>query len=499
MALSSTLPGLCQPEVERRLGYALSPEQSSELSRLVVERSRKLRIEPATYVRRLNAGEREDEALTLAGHFTIGESYFFRDWAQLNLCCELIVNRLREQPTRRPLRVLSAGCSTGEEPYSLLMLLHEQLGSTEAFDVSAIDINRTALVKAERALYSSWSLRETPDRLRDRWFRSEGKEYQLSKEISERVTFTCASLHLPSQPLSPHTYDVILCRNVLMYFTAEKYHEAALRLIDALVPSGHLLLGHAESLRGMGLPVDLIHVADSFCYRKSVHHVLGLSDPLTNLIQTSPQAPTRESSPPGDADRVRAKRRSSGAPAAARSALGIPTPVCSPLAHELAALTTVTPLLESEHFVEALRALEASPETNSPVKQLCLAALLVYTNQFDAAVKKASSLLHVESVAAEAHYALALCHEYAGDWAQATDLARRSTYLDPTFAMPWLHLGILSRKRGDGLAARRELLQARALLSVEPSERLLWFGGGCSRATLLAACERELAATGGST
>jgi chemotaxis protein methyltransferase CheR len=496
MAFSSPLTGLCQPEVERQLGYALSPEQSTELTRLVVERSRKLRVEPSTYIQDLNAGEREDEALVLAGHFTIGESYFFRDRAQLNLCCELIVKQLRDQTLRRPIKVLSAGCSTGEEPYSLIMLLREQMGSTEWLEVSAIDINRSALDKARKGRYSTWSLRETPDSTRDRWFRSDGRDYQLSPEITQHVTFGCASLNTPSQAVARSTYDVILCRNVLMYFTAEKYHAAALRLIDALVPSGHLLLGHAESLRGLGLPVDLVNLSDSFCYRKSVQRLVGNSDPLTNLLQTSPVTPAYTAAPPlADSEKPDEARRGEAAPIS----VTLQSTSASPLVCELAALTSIKPLLESERFVEALQTLEASPQTNSPVKQLCLAVLLVYANRFDAAVTKASALLNVESVAAEAHYALALCHEYSGDWAQATDLARRATYLDPTFAMPWLHLGILSRKRGDNLAARRELLQARALLTVEPPERLLWFGGGCSRSTLLAACQRELAWTGGAT
>lgn len=493
MAVPSALPASCQPEVERHLGYTLSPEQSTELSRLVLDRARKLRVEPRVYVQSLNAGAREDEALHLAGHFTVGESYFFRDWAQLNLCCELIAKRHREKPLQRPIRVLSAGCSTGEEPYSLLVLLAEKLGSSDCVQVSAVDVNSVALARAKRALYSAWSLRETPVHLRERWFRQDGADYHLSPEIAQRVSFSCASLSVPSQTLPRQSYDVILCRNVLMYFTPEKYREAASRLIDALVPSGHLLLGHAESLRGMGLPVDLVHADDSFCYRKSAPQVLGTIDPLTHLLQASPANTAADLAPPS-----RTEARKPDRPDAATSnAFTAQSNHFSLLSCELAALATVTSLLESERFAEALAALEESPETNSPVKQLCRALLLVYTNRFDAARALATSLMNIDAVAAEAHYALALCHEYSGDWAQATDLARRATYLDPTFAMPWLHLGISSRKRGDELSARRELLQARALLTVEPPERLLWFGGGCSRSTLLAACQRELSSNRG--
>lgn len=478
----------CQPEIERHLGCALSPEQAAELSRLVVERARKLRLEPVTYETRISSGELDDEALALAGHFTIGESYFFRDMAQLDVCCQLVLSRLREQ--QRPIKVLSAGCSTGEEPYSLLMLVHEQLGSTSGLDVTAVDINRAALERAKRARYSGWSLRETPEHLQQRWFRRDGRDYVLSPEISSRVTFASASLSVPSQALGRRSYDIILCRNVLMYFTPQMYHDAATRLLDALVPSGHLLLGHAESLRGLGLPAELIEVKDSFCYRKAAPPVFVPSDPLTSLLQAAPVSP---------ATNVTGLEHGVAPPSWTEPAVHVDqTPAASwLLAHELATLHAVTALLESERFTEALQTLEAFPRGDSTVKRLCLALLLVYTNRFEQARAVAESLLNVETIAAEANYTLALCDEHSGDWARAAELARRATYLDPTFAMPWLHLGILSRKRGDGLTARRELLQARALLTVEPPERLIWFGGGCSRATLLAACQRELDATRG--
>ena len=485
-----SLPEPCRTEVERHLGHALSSEQVNVLARLVTERSRRLRLSPNAYARLLREGNTPEEVLTLAGHFTVGESYFFRDTAQLNMCCALISKLLCEATPERPVRVLSAGCSTGEEPYTLLMSLHDQLMVPELLRVTALDINRAALDRAARGRYSSWSLRETPNDVRDRWFRFDGREYHLSTDITARVAFQCGSLIQPGELLPEHGFDVILCRNVLMYFSNDAYRAAARDLVNALVPSGHLLLGHAESLRGLGLPVELVQLGDSFCYRKSTPTVANC-DPLTSLLQSIPPMTSHFG--------TERQGATLGVPlqtALAPHVVTHPVTQSSVLTCELAKLVSVTPLVESERFADALTELETSSCSNPHVRQLCQSLLLVYTNQFDAAVAIATPLSNVEAIAAEAHYTLALCREQACDWESASSFARRATYLNPTFAMAWLHLGILSRKRGDVLAARRELLQARALLTIEPAERLLWFAGGCSRATLEAACERELAATG---
>lgn len=501
MIASQVSIGQCQAEIERQLGFRLSADQAIHLDRLVHERARRSKSEPALYVTQMLLGGSDRELLSLAAEFTVGESFFFRDMAQLHLCCEAIVESARDG---RKVRVLSAGCSTGEEPYSLLMLLSERL-PLERIDMVALDISSGSIQRAQRATYSAWQLRETPERLKARWFAVQGREYCLAPDITQRVKFVQGSLAVTST-LLPEPFDVVLCRNVLMYFSSEQYRLAVQRLMGAMAEGGYLFLGHAENIRGLGLELELVHRADSFCYRKpdgrTVVEPQSVIEPgaslfgdnlLRRLVLSASSAPEQraEAVPELAVDEMSSVHRVT-TPLAV-----LPQPTMSSTS-ELGALRDVNALLGLERYAAALDLLDQQGG-GSPAVRLGRAMLHVYTNQFTRARELALELVDDLNVAAGAHYVLTLCYEYSGEWQAASYHAQRAAYLDPTFAMPRLHLGILSRRQGERLAARRELLQARALLRVELSERLLWFGGGCSRATLLQACERELAATGGRT
>lgn len=497
--------GLCQAEIERQLGFRLSTDQAHQLERLVGERARRSKSDPSSYVTQTLWGDGDNELLSLAAEFTIGESFFFRDLAQLRLCCDAIVESVRDGAK---VRVLSAGCSSGEEPYSLLMLLSERL-PLERVEVVALDISSRSLQHAQRATYSAWQLRETPEHLKAQWFSVRGRDFQLTPEIVGRVQFVQGSLAVTSTPL-PGAFDVVVCRNVLMYFSSEQYRLAVQRLIDSIADRGYLFLGHAENVRGLGLALELVHRSDSFCYRKSAPEAAiqtqlganplerGFGNGELQRSATSAWSRTAEEVSPS-ADEV---RLGCSSPSTLQAVMvppfvvyPVPAAQATSLTGELGALRDVNALLRAERYVAALALLEQG-DIESAVPRLCRAMLLVYTNQFARARDCAFGLIDDNRVAAGAHYALTLCHEFAAEWPEATHHAHRAAYLDPTFAMPRLHLGIASRRKGEGLAARRELLQARALLRVEPAERLLWFGGGCSRATLLQECERELAAVG---
>lgn len=463
-----------QSKIERQLGCALGLEQSTRLPRLIKERSRKLRLSPNDYVADLVEGKLEGETLALAAQFTVGESYFFRDLAQLNGCVAVIGERVRVK-RNRPVRVLSAGSSTGEEPFSLAVLLAEHLGSAADVHIYAIDLNAAAIESARRGRYSPWSLRETPEHLEAKWFSFDGKHYTIAPEIVERVQFTRSSLSVDGPALARHSYDVILCRNVLMYFSPEQYAQATRRLWNALTPDGYLFLGHAESLRGCGIPATTVQLEEGYCYKK------GASDARPS--SSVPPAPARPRLP---------RERDASPPQLEPSKVAPPPALVS----ELATLARLNDFVKAERYSDALAALDTAALPATPATQTARVILLVYTNRFDTARTLAMTLVASPAASAELYYALTLCDEAASNLEQAAEHARRATYLDPTFSLPWLQLGISSRKLKHFGAARRELLQARALLAVDHPERLLWFGGGCSRATLLDACQRELIAMG---
>jgi chemotaxis protein methyltransferase CheR len=156
-------------------------------------------------------------------------------------------------------------------------------------------------------------------------------------------------------------------------------------------------------------------------------------------------------------------------------------------------------LLKSERFGEALDAVHRLPReaATDPEVLLLRATLLTHSGQLAEAEQACRDLLEVDELNAGAHYLLALCREGAGDAEGAIHHDQLAAYLDPGFAMPRLHLGLLARRTGDRSGAGRELTQALDLLRREDGSRLLLFGGGFSREALAALCHAELAACGG--
>lgn len=186
----------------------------------------------------------------LIAALTVRESYFFRDaplFAALEqVLAELIARRRAAGDLR--LALWSAGCAAGEEPYSLAMLVERLLGDPAGWQLTilATDVNAASLEAAAHGTYSAWALRETPAWARARHFRPSGsKRYELSRRIRELVTFAPLNLAVDGYPSS---LDVIVCRNVLMYFTEAARRAAVARLASAVAPGGWLALSPLDSV-----------------------------------------------------------------------------------------------------------------------------------------------------------------------------------------------------------------------------------------------------------
>jgi chemotaxis protein methyltransferase CheR len=434
----------------------------------------------------------------LAEDLTVPETYFFRHIEQFHALQEQVLPaRLRARAATRSLRILSAGCASGEEAYSIAMALHGRLPDAGwSLSIEAIDVNPAMLAKARRARYTAWSLRETPASVQARWFRPEGRELVLDPTIRNAVHFEQRNLHV-DDPLfwRPGSFDVVFCRNVLMYFTPENASAAVNRIASAMAPGGVLFLGHAETLRALSNDFHLLHHHGTFCYQRkgeAGEAEAGRDMPAAGARDASGRA---EPEPTGDwagsiaraAERVRSLT-TPAAPSAAR-------------AHTAASrvsdhLEPALDMLRHERFADALALLRALPAAaqHDPDVLLLRAMLLVHSGDWQAAEETGQRLLALDGFHAGAHYVLALCREGAGDHAGAIDRHQRAIQLDPSFAMPRLHLGLLARRAGDGRTMRRELNHALTLLQREAAPRLLLFGGGFDRRALVDLCRAEIRA-----
>jgi chemotaxis protein methyltransferase CheR len=287
--------------VASRLGLEFPEARRPELERGFLRAWRTAATSsPETYLAALERlPEGSPELRRLAGHLTVGETYFFRDRAcfealEQDVLPALIAARRSEGTLR--LRIWSAGCATGEEPYSLAIvldrLLHDR--SDWALTILATDISPTALEAAGEGRYREWSFRETPSWVRDRYFqRQAAGGFELDAGIRRMITFAPLNLAEDGYPAivtNTSAMDLILCRSVLMYFTREAQREAVARLQRSLVPGGWLLLSPAEASAELLRPLTPVNFPNAIFYRKETAPAVPLP-PSWHAEPTLPEPP----------------------------------------------------------------------------------------------------------------------------------------------------------------------------------------------------------------
>lgn len=261
-------------------GVRLSDDYHARLQRVVALRIRECGVEKVTdYLRILTGSLRETgELLRLVEDVTNTETYFFREEYQLDALAEEILPELVEQrEPRRRLTLWSAGCSSGEEPFTLAMLLKlsplwgRQLHRWE-IRILGTDINRRMIRKAREGLYRASSfkgLEEDQRRsIQGLFFRAEGDSFSVNDELREHVSFLQLNLLDRDGAGLFGEMDVILCRNVLMYFPVEVRLKVLQGFHRKLAVGGYLLLGHSENLLGLETPFEALRVAEALVYRK---------------------------------------------------------------------------------------------------------------------------------------------------------------------------------------------------------------------------------------
>lgn len=471
----------------------------------------------SAYLGYLNASPKGSaEWRALAEQLTVNETFFFRNTENFLALARIVLpERIRAKAQTKQLRILSAGCSSGDEPYSLAIMVREALPDLDAWDVKiiGIDINPAILLKATQARYSEWSLRATSEDLRRRYFRADGADFVLVPEIQKMVSFEERNL-VDEDPLfwKSLACDLVFCRNVLMYFTPETARGVVRRLRQALLPRGFLFLGHAETLRGITPEFHLCHTHDTFYYQQRD----ACDAAATVTWATPPKKPAEDLMPAAiastanwvDVIQQAATRIATLADARARLRDQAEPQVTHPHPGSQPAVTAtqrawdlslVLEAVRQERFADALALIGSLPADSheDPDALLLRAVLLTNHGRLNESEEVCRRLLALDELNAGAHYLMALCSEHAGDAEGATEHGLTAIYLDPSFAMPHLHLGILAKRSGDDATAQHELGQALTLLASEDASRILLFGGGFSRDALLQLCRTQLRAAGG--
>ena len=212
----------------------------------------------------------EDELSAIMDVLTVNETYFFREQNQLKAFSEEILEELRVvNKDKKSLRIWSAGCSTGEEPYTLAMLIHEKnLFNGWDIEIHGSDINQRVLQTARRGVYRKNSFRTTEPYFLSKYFVEEDSAYRIGDAVKKYVNISYLNLLDPFKSRFLGKMDVIFCRNVLIYFDNASRRRVIENFYDRLVDGGYLLLGHAESLINISTAFTLKHLKHDMVYQK---------------------------------------------------------------------------------------------------------------------------------------------------------------------------------------------------------------------------------------
>lgn len=216
-----------------------------------------------------HSSDRSREMPVLLDILMICETSFFRNQPQFELLREIVLPELvskKEKAGSRLIRVWSAGCSTGQEPYSAVIAMLESLPDAESWSIRvfASDLSFTALERAQCGLYRADQVKGMQERQVSKYFRQENGNYVIAEPVKRRVIF---DYHNLKHDNGLRGLDLIFCRNVMIYFDADEQRRLIARFASCLVPGGFLFLGHAESLQGLSSRFAMVHRNKGIAYR----------------------------------------------------------------------------------------------------------------------------------------------------------------------------------------------------------------------------------------
>jgi chemotaxis protein methyltransferase CheR len=221
------------------------------------------------------ATSRHSELVNLLNKITVGETCFFRNQPQLDALRKIVLPKIAEAKSKsavRQIRVWSAGCSTGEEPYTLaMMFMEESLGVLKdfRFEIQATDLNELSLEHAHKGLYSDYSTRNLTPYFRQKYFLSSNDGLQVNPLLQSKVQFSRLNLQDASRMVFMKGMDIIFCCNVLIYFDTNSKRMVIQHFYNSLSTHGYLFLGHSESLYGISDDFHLVHMPSATGYMKS--------------------------------------------------------------------------------------------------------------------------------------------------------------------------------------------------------------------------------------
>jgi chemotaxis protein methyltransferase CheR len=375
-------------------------------------------------------GPAETEALIEA--VTIGETYFFRHREHFDALRDLVLpDLIARNAANRRLRIWCAGCADGSEPYSLSILLRRELAHLLlGWEVSILgtDINRQYLASAREGKFEQWSLRSISEDLRSACFEEKGKQWVIAPAYKAGVSFQSHNLvedGFPPQFNNPSAFDLIICRNVMIYFHPELMRSIVRRFHDCLAPGAWLLVGPSEPNMTCFTSFNAVNAPGVTLYQRPGRSARELAQAVWLPSLPSPVVPSRLIPPP------------------------------------------VVPSSENAEVPAII------PPKNSPIPTLDDLRQRADQGDWENAARCGRALIEFDNLNAQAHFHYALVLEQMGDYAESERSLRRAIYLNRQAVLAHYHLGLLLRSHGDPRQAKRSFNNALSLLAAPPDQKIL--------------------------
>ncbi len=468
-------PGDKQQSLRRGLAEALQASSCASLN----EYYELLRCSPS----------RSSEWDRLASALTVGETYFFRNKGHFDALAKHILPEIiaqREHFNRR-IRIWSAGCATGEEPYSVAMLLRELIPNLHSWNILilATDINRCALRKAQDGLYGAWSFRGVEKRIQDRYFRLNGNQFAIAEEIKRMVTFDCLNLvgdYYPSLFNNTNAMDVVLCRNVTIYFSPEVTQQVLDRFYNCLTDGGWLIPGASEpnmvfyrDFQPRNFPGAVVY--QKLAVAKAKVWPAPVFQPVAPLFESpAPVVKVPEPEPlPSFPDRKKEEK---------------PPPSPPPDSYQVALELLRTGQVD-EALVKLYEKLDQDPDFASTYYTLGK----IYANKgnLEEAQHWCERAIKKDKLHPEPYYTLSMIYQQHDLLEQAVKALKKTIYLDREFVLAHFSLANIYRQQGNKRLARKSLQNVQRLLEGKPKTEPVAEGDGMVVGRLLQLVEVELA------
>jgi chemotaxis protein methyltransferase CheR len=446
-------------------GLTFDESRRDSLAFSIAERMNRLHASDVdAYVALLAEPAGSDELQALLDEVTIPETHFFRNPPQVRALRKYVLPELlRQAAATRRLRIWSAGCSTGEEAYTVAILLRELVPAQANWDIKVLgtDISRRALKAAEEGRYTERSFVMTEALDLARWFVMDTAKggWQVRDEVRELVEFNHHNLVTDAPPFEPGEVDLILCRNVTIYFDRDTTRRLMQRLHGRLRDGGYLFLGHAETLWQISDDFSLVSLGDAFVYRRLDEKPGGDNRRVIVDRRTETELrPTRADRRRGEVDRRGGRPEQAAEPPAA-----LQPPVNKP-------------------------ARPAQPVRAGSRDPLDAVRSALTAGRYEEAADIAAEVAAATPLWAEAHYLQGVALTNLGRDADALVVLRKTVYLDPDHGFAHFLLGGALERQGESIAASRSYRAAASTLGSRPMDSVAAELGGRSVAELAALC-----------